>query len=128
MLARMEAFTDLSALQRWILVVLSTYTDNDGDCYPSLNKLASVVGCSRVSVINNLQSLEKKGYITIKKRFDKAGDRATNLYTLNIEPSERDKNLKVVCFEEEKTKRKHPTTEELTDKSWAENYDFDFDN
>lgn len=77
---------DLKALEKFILIVLSDYGNEQGeDIYPSLSTLAEKTCMTRRSVINNLKSLEEKGYIGKFKGGVVDGKNVTNRYFINME-------------------------------------------
>ena len=113
-LARVGELQDLKAPQKWLLVLLASYADENGECWPSQKKLAAQAGMTRQSVNKNLKVLQEKGYIHSQQRIDKEGDLATNLYTINVAKVPPERRSKVVPI------RSQTTEEKLTDRSWAE--------
>ena len=114
-LARIKNMDDLSGSQRWTLVILASYADENGECFPSQGELAEVTGFTSRTIRSNLKVLQDKGYIHSQQRIDKDGDLTTNLYTINamkVPPQQR--KSKVVPI------RPQTTEEKLTDRSWAE--------
>lgn len=119
-LARIKNLDDLSGSQRWTLVILSSYADENGECWPSQKELAEVTGFSRNTIGTNLRILKEKGYISSQQRIDKDGDLTTNLYTINAEkvpPQQRKSNVIPI---------RQTTEEKLTDRFWdKEQVNFD---
>ena len=77
---------DLKALEKLILIVLSDFGNERGEnIYPSLNTLAEKTSLSKRAVINNLKSLEEKGYIAKFKGGVIDGQNITNRYFINME-------------------------------------------
>lgn len=77
---------DLKSLEKLLLIVLSDYGNEKGeDIYPSLSTLADKTCMTRRSVINNLKSLEDKGYIAKFKGGVVNGQNVTNRYFINLE-------------------------------------------
>lgn len=69
---------DLDKYSLYLYAVLSVYADKETrQCFPSLETLAENTKASKKTVINRLNTLKDRGYITITKR-----GRKGNLYTL----------------------------------------------
>lgn len=67
-------------IAKFVLVVLADhYNDSTGECWPSVDKIAAVTGCSRRTVLRKLKTLEQAGLIARKKRYNK-----TDLYEIAI--------------------------------------------
>ncbi len=113
-LARIGELQDLKAPQKWLLVLLASYADESGECWPSQKTLANQAGMTRQSVNKNLKILQEKGYIYSQQRIDKDGDLATNLYRINVVKVPPERKSKVVPI------RPQTTEEKITDRSWAE--------
>lgn len=62
-----------------LLVLADHYNDSTGQCYPSVDTIAEIVGCNRRTVLRKLKELEQAGYIQRQKRFNK-----TDLYEIAI--------------------------------------------
>ena len=68
--------------QKFLLIMLANYASNDeGDCYPSVDTLAKDTGLSRTSVQKCLKILAEKGFLEIKTRWEN-GRQLSNLYRL----------------------------------------------
>lgn len=77
---------DLKAPEKLLLAVLSDFGDHKGgNIHPSLKTLSERSSMSRRSVINNLNSLEEKGYIAKIKGGVFEGQNVTNKYFINME-------------------------------------------
>jgi DNA-binding MarR family transcriptional regulator len=77
----------LGAIGVGIYAALARYADRKtGECWPAIAKLERVLGLARSTVKVYLHKLEAVGLIEIEERWDEAGDRTTNLYTL-LDPS-----------------------------------------
>lgn len=111
---RMNKMDDLSSSQRWLLVVLASYANKKGECWPSQKSLAEVTGLTRQTVNTCLKVLVEKKYITSRKRKDPAGDLTTNIYRLMVKPKLPEKQSDNVV-----PLRLRSTEEKLTDRSWA---------
>ncbi|MBY3790708.1 helix-turn-helix domain-containing protein [Photobacterium carnosum] len=77
---------DLKSLEKLLLIVLSDFGNEKGeDIYPSLSTLSDKTCMTRRSVINNLKSLEGKGYIAKFTGGVVDGKNVTNRYFINLE-------------------------------------------
>lgn len=66
-----------------LLIALANYTNEDGEAYPSIARLARETDQSQASVKRNLALLVERGFITKSARGDtESGGRLTNRYTL----------------------------------------------
>jgi DNA-binding MarR family transcriptional regulator len=73
----------LGAIGVGIYTALARYADRQtGECWPAIAKIERVLGLARSTVKVYLHKLEALGLIEIEERWDAAGDRTTNLYTL----------------------------------------------
>lgn len=74
----------LPTREKFLLLMLSNYASNErGDCYPSLNRLADDTGMARNTVIEGLRSLESMGAMQVLRR-EQDGVRLPNVYRLNL--------------------------------------------
>ena len=70
--------------ETYLYVVLCRFCNNNGIAFPSYNTLAKYCHCSRMTVINNIKSLEKKGLINkVLRNTDQNKSADTNIYTIN---------------------------------------------
>ena len=77
----------LGAIGVGIYAALARYADRTtGECWPAIGKLERALDLARSTVKVYLHKLERAGLIEIEERWDAAGDRTTNLYTL-LDPS-----------------------------------------
>ena len=77
----------LGAIGVGVYAALARYADRKtGECWPGIAKLERVLNLARSTIKVYLHKLEAAGLITIKKRWDEAGDPTTNRYTL-LDPS-----------------------------------------
>lgn len=64
-------------------MTLCAYASNmDRSCFPSYSTLARRAGCCRSTAIRAIARLEELGFIEKQNQFSKAGDSASNLYTI----------------------------------------------
>ncbi|OON89628.1 helix-turn-helix domain-containing protein, partial [Pyramidobacter sp. C12-8] len=55
--------SDLPMSEKMVLIALLFHADADGECWPSLDTIASVASCSKATVCRALDGLRKKGII-----------------------------------------------------------------
>ena len=55
--------SDLPMSEKMVLIALLFHVDADGECWPSLDTIASVASCSKATVCRALDGLRKKGII-----------------------------------------------------------------
>lgn len=65
-----------------VLLCLAEYANDSGDCFPSIEKLATRARLSKVSVMTHLAELEALGYLRIERR-----QGAHNVYRITPEPA-----------------------------------------
>jgi biotin operon repressor len=58
----------LKSSQRWVMTTLRLYANAQGICWPSMGLLAKDTGLSLRTVWQNIQILDKKGFIKIEKK------------------------------------------------------------
>jgi len=67
-------------IAKFIMVVLADhYNDSTGTCWPSIDTITEITGCSRRTVIRKLKMLEEAGLIIRYKRYNK-----TDIYEIFI--------------------------------------------
>ena len=69
--------TDLSFEVKSMYMILARFADNEGKCFPSIEKLAEIIGKDKRTVIRYIKKLEEKGLIEKRRRFNQ-----TNIYYL----------------------------------------------
>ena len=84
--------TDLSFEVKSMYMILARFADNEGKCFPSVEKLAEIIGKDKRTVIRYIKKLEEKGLIEKRRRFNQ-----TNIYYLknvafNSDKIDNDKN------------------------------------
>ena len=78
--------TDLSFEVKSMYMILARFADNEGKCFPSVEKLAEIIGKDKRTVIRYIKKLEEKGLIEKRRRFNQ-----TNIYYLKNADSNNDK-------------------------------------
>ena len=79
--------TDLSFEVKSMYMILARFADNEGKCFPSIEKLAEIIGKDKRTVIRYIKKLEEKGLIEKRRRFNQ-----TNIYCLKNVAFNSDKN------------------------------------
>ena len=67
--------------EKFLLIVISNYADENNHCWPSVERLSVDTGMSRATVKRTLTKLEQGGYLTRHKRI-KGPLQTSNLYVL----------------------------------------------
>jgi len=67
---------------RIVLVKLADNANDEGICWPSLDRIAEQTGLHRASVIRAVNLLEENGLLTRRHRHDETGRQQSNLYHL----------------------------------------------
>ena len=78
--------TDLSFEVKSMYMILARFADNEGKCFPSIEKLAEIIGKDKRTVIRYIKKLEEKGLVEKQRRFNQ-----TNIYYLKNADSNSDK-------------------------------------
>lgn len=74
----------LPTREKFVLLMLANYASNDqGDCYPSLNRLADDTGMVRNTIIDAIKALESMGALAVIRR-QQDGVNLPNVYRLNL--------------------------------------------
>ena len=72
--------------EKFVLLMLANYADQDGKCWPSIGRLASDTGLCESSVRNAIKTLrDYSGFIAVQRRVDEDGRQTSNNYLLDIE-------------------------------------------
>lgn len=80
-------------LRKLVLVKLADNANDDGECWPSYQKIADACEISRRSVMNHIKWLEEHGFLTSRVRKNADGMNRTNVYKLTLSEGENaDKN------------------------------------
>ena len=70
-------------LAKYVLLAIAKHADDQGECYPSMERLARLTGLSQRTVLRKIGWLEKAGYVSIRRR-TKAGKKTSNLYSVSF--------------------------------------------
>lgn len=74
----------LKSPQKFVLVTLANYADENGSCFPGQARISLDTGMSVRSVKRCLKSLEELGYIWVENRQRANGSRTSNRYLLKL--------------------------------------------
>lgn len=74
----------LKPTEQVVLAWIWKYTNNDGMCFPSINRIASNSGMSRSAVIRAISALVSGGLLIKEKRIRPNGSISSNSYTVVI--------------------------------------------
>ena len=76
-------------LRKLVLLKLADNSNEDGECFPSYQRIADDCEISRSSVINHIAWLEKAGIISKHERFNSVTN-SSNIYKMNFEFAGKD--------------------------------------
>lgn len=76
----------LDAQSQVLFMWLCSFTDEKGQCYPSVSRLAECCGLSRKTIIGRVKVLIDKGFLTKSHRFTE-NSQQSNLYQIHLLPS-----------------------------------------
>ncbi len=79
----------LDAHSQVLFMWLCSFTDEKGQCYPSVNRLAECCGLSRKTIIDRVKILIDKGFLTKTYRYSDKSQKS-NLYQIHLLPSATD--------------------------------------
>ena len=65
-----------------VYAALARFANSDSECWPSYRTITERTGVSRMQIIREINKLEKLKIISITRRVDEKGQRASHLYTL----------------------------------------------
>jgi hypothetical protein len=83
--ARAARYRDLSARDWRVLVAIASFADRAGRAYPSMTRIAKIVGINRGDVPRSIRRLEQLGLLHCQRRERPAGGPNVNLYTVVFE-------------------------------------------
>lgn len=75
----------LKMAPKFLLVTLANYADEEHSSFPSFNKLAERMSCSRSTVIEAVKVLEKHGLVVIQKRRRENKSHTSSRYYLPVD-------------------------------------------
>lgn len=77
-----------SHVQKLVLIKLADNANDDGKCWPSLQRIANECEISKRTAINAIKALEEKGFLCVHRERTSADMNKVNLYTLTLEGGE----------------------------------------
>ena len=81
----------LSPFPKLVLVCLGDHADDEGWCWPSIQRIADKCGMNERTVRRHIHELSELELVDIFPRFGDSGVQSSNGYQLTIPPSERPK-------------------------------------
>ncbi|MEV8166187.1 helix-turn-helix domain-containing protein [Rothia kristinae] len=75
---------ELPMTEKFVLVSLADYADDEHSCYPSYAKTAKRVGCSRSTAMRAIASLAEAGFLHSVPRGRVNGSASSNRYVLHV--------------------------------------------
>lgn len=87
---------ELPMTEKFVLVSLADYADDEHSCYPSYAKTAKRVGCSRRTVMRAVEVLQQGGFLRVVPRGRANGSMSSNRFVLSVgtTPAEETAGLK----------------------------------
>jgi hypothetical protein len=77
--------TERPSTERFVLVALAEHADDDGVCWPGVERLAERTGFNRATVQRALARLEVDGLVSRQERCVPGGRQTSNLYVLSLD-------------------------------------------
>jgi hypothetical protein len=74
---------NLPTKEKFILLMMANYADENLHCYPSITRLCSDTGMSKDSVIRAIKGLEERGLVSVRRQ-KQNGVNLCNSYDLNL--------------------------------------------
>lgn len=81
--ARRQRMGDIGA--KIILMLLADYSDDEGTCFPGIDRIAEETEQSKSTVLRKLRLLAELGLVTIERRNGENGYRTSNRYRLDLQ-------------------------------------------
>jgi hypothetical protein len=105
----------LPTKEKFVLIMMANYADEDGKCWPSMNRLCEDTGMKKDSVIRAIRSLEEMGLAEVERRKIE-GVNLPNIYHLNLRGVVAHSDQGVVAHSEEgsRSQRLKPIKEPIT--------------
>lgn len=74
----------VTSTQKFLLVALADFADEEDACFPAQDRLASMIGTARETVSRNLGALEEVGLISRSRRSRVDGSRTSDRFVLAV--------------------------------------------
>lgn len=118
--AEQMARKDLADGAKLVLFALAAHVgDDDGTCWPSIDRLAAMTGRSRQGTKNAIEALVESGLVRVASRQDDLGRHLSNVYRLELGPYRPNDTI----GRGQVLSPKYSTTEELEGESTAREAD-----
>lgn len=78
---------------KFVLVALADFADEAGTCYPGQDRIATMTGMHRSSVVRHLKALEAVGLISRMHRQGAKGQRTSDRYVLHLGTNVAESNV-----------------------------------
>lgn len=75
----------LSVYEKIVYTLLCGFADRAGECFPCAQRVAAMAGCSARQVQRATASLEARGLIVKRPRFNENGEQMSNLYLIKAD-------------------------------------------
>jgi len=75
---------DLPTTEKFVLVALADYADENNSCFPGHKTLAARIGASVSTVSRALKGLAERGYVVVERRHRTNGSRTSDRYALAV--------------------------------------------
>lgn len=92
--ANKNSLCDLSTRAQVTWLALCAHANEDGNCWPSINRLAAIVGVGHRTIQRGLEELIEKKWVKKENRYRGDGAATSNYYTLFLVKSKQKKTLK----------------------------------
>ncbi|WP_257296706.1 helix-turn-helix domain-containing protein [Endozoicomonas sp. YOMI1] len=114
-----KGLESLNSTQKFLLVVLATFANSEGECWPSQGLLSEIVGASQPTVSAGLKKLEQERLIESCQRKTKKGGNTTKIYRMLFEPFmfRQVKEQRYNCFGQ------RIDDPRMSDTAWAEGFE-----
>lgn len=80
--ARRQRLGDIGA--KIILMLLADYSDDQGTCFPGIDRIAEETEQSKSTVLRKLRLLAELGLVTVERRHGEGGFRTSNRYVMDL--------------------------------------------
>ena len=109
----------LTPTKKLILLLLGSYADENGTCYPSYRHIANKIGLKDTKGVRKaIKEFEDMGFLRIENRYKKDGGLTSNRYYLLIGDSEGVSTLSHEVSEPHNTKDNTKTNKNKEDKNF----------
>lgn len=89
----------LPTRDKFVLIMMANYADENGKCWPSMNRLCDDTGMGKDSIIRAIKALEENGILSVERRMVE-GVNLPNIYHLQLQGVVADSDQGVVAQSE----------------------------